>query len=77
MASIHIDDKTAQKLQALASALGLTPESYIEALLTKQLPAKEPSISLDDFDAELESSTIDGPTLPANYSRADIYDDHD
>ena len=77
MASIHSDDKTAQKLQALASALGLTPEAYIEALLTKQLPAKEPPISLDDFDTELESLTIDGPTLPANLSRADIYDDHD
>ena len=31
----------------------------------------------DDFDAELSSLLFDGPTLPADFSRADIYADHD
>ena len=30
-----------------------------------------------DFDAELEPLLFDGPNLPADFSRADIYADHD
>ena len=30
-----------------------------------------------DFDAELDSLLFDGPNLPADFSRADIYADHD
>jgi predicted DNA-binding antitoxin AbrB/MazE fold protein len=30
-----------------------------------------------DFDAELEPLLFDGPSLPADFSRADIYADHD
>ena len=30
-----------------------------------------------DFDAELDSLLSDGPSLPNDFSRADIYADHD
>ncbi|MEX2306142.1 MAG: antitoxin family protein [Pirellulales bacterium] len=30
-----------------------------------------------DFDAELDALLFDGPTLPPDFSRADIYADHD
>ena len=30
-----------------------------------------------DFDAELEPLLFDGPNLPPDFSRADIYADHD
>jgi predicted DNA-binding antitoxin AbrB/MazE fold protein len=30
-----------------------------------------------DFDTELEPLLFDGPNLPADFSRADIYADHD
>ena len=30
-----------------------------------------------DFDAELEPLLFDGPSLPTDFSRADIYVDHD
>jgi predicted DNA-binding antitoxin AbrB/MazE fold protein len=30
-----------------------------------------------DFDAELETLLFDGPSLPPDFSRADIYADHD
>lgn len=30
-----------------------------------------------DFDAELEPLMFDGPNLPPDFSRADIYADHD
>jgi predicted DNA-binding antitoxin AbrB/MazE fold protein len=31
----------------------------------------------DDFDAGLDELLFDGPSLPADFSRADIYADHD
>jgi predicted DNA-binding antitoxin AbrB/MazE fold protein len=31
----------------------------------------------EDFDGELEPLLFDGPSLPADFSRADIYADHD
>jgi predicted DNA-binding antitoxin AbrB/MazE fold protein len=31
----------------------------------------------DGFDAELDELLFDGPSLPADFSRADIYADHD
>jgi predicted DNA-binding antitoxin AbrB/MazE fold protein len=31
----------------------------------------------DGFDEELDSLLFDGPSLPADFSRADIYADHD
>lgn len=30
-----------------------------------------------DFDAELDALLFDGPSLPPDFSRADIYADHD
>jgi hypothetical protein len=30
-----------------------------------------------EFDDELESLLFDGPSLPADFSRADVYADHD
>ena len=77
MTSIQIDDQTAQGPQALAAANGLTLEVYLRELLAKQVPLQQPPISPAEFDAELESLSIDGPSLPADFSRADIYADHD
>jgi predicted DNA-binding antitoxin AbrB/MazE fold protein len=31
----------------------------------------------DDFDEQLEALLFDGPSLPADFSRADVYADHD
>ncbi|MDZ4657503.1 MAG: antitoxin family protein [Bythopirellula sp.] len=33
--------------------------------------------SADDFETQLDSLLFDGPSLPADFSRADIYSDHD
>jgi predicted DNA-binding antitoxin AbrB/MazE fold protein len=33
--------------------------------------------TVDDFETQLESLLLDGPTLPEDFSRADIYADHD
>jgi hypothetical protein len=39
--------------------------------------AARPNASAVDFDQELDSLLFDGPTLPADFSRADFYRDHD
>jgi hypothetical protein len=31
----------------------------------------------DDFDTDLEAIVFDAPPLPASFSRADVYDEHD
>jgi hypothetical protein len=42
------------------------------------LPAStEQDFPTANFDGELESLLLDGPSLPAAFSRRDIYDDHD
>jgi len=35
------------------------------------------SLSAEDFERELLALTSDGPTLPPDFSRDDIYSDHD
>jgi hypothetical protein len=34
-------------------------------------------LSLAELDSLLNENAFDGPTLPADFSRADIYDGHD
>jgi predicted DNA-binding antitoxin AbrB/MazE fold protein len=40
-------------------------------------PERVDSAATADFDAELEPLLFDGPNLPPDFSRADIYADHD
>jgi predicted DNA-binding antitoxin AbrB/MazE fold protein len=40
---------------------------------TKEMPSGQP----DEFDEELDSLLFDGPSLPADFSRADIYAERD
>lgn len=45
--------------------------------LTVQSAAANGESSTADFDMELEPLLFDGPNLPADFSRADIYSDRD
>jgi hypothetical protein len=45
--------------------------------LTVQPAPAAGDASVADFDAELEPLLFDGPNLPADFSRVDIYADHD
>jgi len=76
MASIHVDEKTVQQLTALAASCGMTLEGYLRSIATQNQPNSRP-LSAEEFDSEVDALSIDGPTLPANFSRADIYADHD
>lgn len=45
--------------------------------LTVQPATADRAATAADFDAELEPLLFAGPNLPADFSRADIYADHD
>lgn len=75
MVMINFDDNTAKKLAQLASGMGMSVEAYVESLIPKN--GTEPLINWDEVEAELEALSFHGPSLPADFSRADIYFNHD
>ena len=76
MTSIQLDDGTAKALTAIAAARQMTVEQYLRSLVDNDMALLENS-SAAEFDRELEPLLFDGPSLPADFSRADIYADHD
>ncbi len=79
MAHVNLDDRTAESLAAQAAAQGLSIDEYVKHLLRRENGdhAKLPRISADDLDRLIDSEATDTPGLPADFSRADIYADHD
>jgi hypothetical protein len=54
--------------------------AQVDKQISKLAPSQTESPSLSDFDRwidELSSGLENLPPLPADFSRADIYDDHD
>ncbi len=76
MTSIQIDDGTAKALTVIATARQMTVEEYLRSLVANDTAWLENN-SAAEFDRDLEPLLFDGPTLPADFSRADIYADHD
>ena len=77
MPLIEVDMETAQRLTAQAAALGVSAGEYLRAIVPAVVTNGNTDVSIDDLDAELDRLTLKLPTLPADFSRADIYDDHD
>ncbi|MBI2824915.1 MAG: hypothetical protein HYX69_09545 [Planctomycetia bacterium] len=79
MANLKLDDKTAEFLLAGARAQGLSVDEFIQLLLRQQQcgGVRSPTLSAEDFDRLLDSEVTDTPGLPVDFSRADIYADHD
>ena len=76
MTSIQLDDGTAKALAAIATARQMTVDQYLRSLVAGDIALMEKN-SGAEFDRELEPLLFDGPTLPADFSRADVYADHD
>ena len=75
MVSIELDDQTAEKLSSLAAERGLSVTDYLRTLVATQPGEAVPSVL--DFDADLDDLLHDGPSLSADFSRDDIYAQHD
>jgi hypothetical protein len=76
MATIQLDDQTAKLAADLAKAAGLTVDAYLTRLIQNGSRNKA-ILTADEFMAQVEALSIDGPTLPADFSRGDLYLDHD
>lgn len=77
MPLIEVDSETAQRLAAQAAARGVSAGEYLRSLVPAPGTGGNADVSVDDLDAELEHLSLKLPTLPDDFSRADIYDDHD
>ncbi len=77
MTTIQVDEDTAKVLTEMATAHHMTVAGFLRILWRRRGVATRPGASAADFDEELESLLFDGPTLPADFSRADLYRDHD
>ncbi len=76
MSSIELDDQTAQEIRDAAQVQGLSVAEFVRMRVLGKSTAKDDKQTDDfDFDAELSKLLTSGPTLPADFSRADIYTD--
>jgi hypothetical protein len=74
MTTIQLEDHTAEALTAIARSKGLTLQLFLASLVGDQSPISK-SGKAADFEAELGPLLFDGPSLPSDFSRADIYSD--
>jgi hypothetical protein len=78
MISIELEDRTAEALHAQARARNLPLDSYLKQIASTATPLNASAgMPADDFDLLLHAVAGDHPSLPAAFSRADIYTDHD
>ena len=77
MATVVLDEHTVYELQAQAAVSGMTVDAYVTLLLTGPAAVAAPRLSLLELESLLGEHAFDGPTLPSEFSRADIYGEHD
>ena len=77
MTSVMLDEHTIDELQAQAAASGMTVDAYVKVLLREGATASVPRLSWNEVESLLDQHAFDGPTLPPDFSRADIYNEHD
>jgi len=86
MSTIFVDEDTETALREQAAARGMPVDRYIKVLadhsnrLLGSAPQSFCDLSIAEFRKWLEEISIELPvesTLPADFSRADIYNDHD
>jgi hypothetical protein len=76
MVNIQLQGSVASALAAQANHAGLSLEAYLAQIAGKNAGAQPPA-QFDGWERELDELSIDAPPLPADFSRADIYLDHD
>jgi hypothetical protein len=84
MATITVDDPTLivlKNLQEQARQRGLTLAAYLEGLARLDFaPSALPRLTAEQFEAvldQLAAMNHTAPSLPVDFSRADLYSDHD
>lgn len=75
MVTIQIDEQTAEGLERQARAAGLSMAEYLRTLVPQ--PANGARPSWDEIENQFLALSTPASSLPADFSRADIYSDHD
>ena len=80
--TLHLPPDTESALRANAARAGLTVEAYLRRLAERDAAgATDPTgnLSAAEFDRLLDELAAGPrlPSLPADFSRADVYDGHD
>ncbi len=74
---VKLDEHTARELQSLAAAHGLTPSEFLKLLLPAAHGETPNRLTWEQVEALLNELAFDGPSLPMDFTRADLYDEHD
>lgn len=79
MVNIELREQTAERISAQAEAKGLSVAEFLEQLVpaTDIGVASPTRLKTDDLIEAIEEASFDGGVLPADFSRADLYRDHD
>ncbi|MBI3949986.1 MAG: hypothetical protein HY314_05975 [Acidobacteria bacterium] len=84
LVTIEVGQETAEVLETLkakAAARGLSLDAYLRTLAERDVSLTQPpKPTLEEFDRDMDqlASGLDGlPILPRDFSRADMYADHD
>ncbi|MEO8271027.1 MAG: hypothetical protein ABI557_14990 [Aureliella sp.] len=78
MTQIEVDDSTAEAIRNAAEVRNLSVAEYVRLrLLVVEPDVATARISPDYFDVQLDELLIHAPTLPNDFSRVDINNDHD
>jgi hypothetical protein len=72
-----LEEHTVDELRAAAAASGMTVDAYVKLLLAGPAAVVVPRLSWNEVESLLDQHAFDGPTLPPDFSRADIYGEHD
>lgn len=74
MVTIQVDDKTAEFLENQARSVGLSVADYLRTLVP---PPADSRPTWDEMEGQFLLLSTPASSLPADFSRADIYVDHD
>jgi hypothetical protein len=80
MTRIEIEQGTAERLAQKAKSTGVSVDSLLKHMLELTDLTQSREMTLEEFDRvldELAAGSENLPPLPTNFSRADIYLDHD
>ena len=78
MAVIEIEERTAAALRAQADARELSLEAFLQRIAEATSPINRTlTLPLAEFDKTIDELATESIVLPSNFSRADIYADHD
>jgi hypothetical protein len=75
MASFQLDEHTAKQIEEQAQARGISVVEYLQSLMPSPTQGARPT--WDEIEREIVALSMAGAGLPAEFSRADIYHDHD